>query len=420
MELKSSVPERADAACELAYGLSNGKLVHISVAANGIGCKCVCPSCGERLVARQGQKRAWHFAHASGAVCSTGPELALHMLAKGLFVPEEGQVVTVPLPVPDVYERGDDVPIESEWNIYRAEPEVAIADIRPDVVAWDRSVGRVFVEILVTHAVDEEKRGKLAGIGTPALEVDLSGVPRDITEDELRSLLFDGMSLYRWAYHPVIEAYVRRREEEAARWRAEELEARRRAAEAAAAGAARRRAAAQAARERAAADRERRRIAAREAEEARREAAEKARAAEAARREAAEKAMEETRLREREAYEARLRTQEAAVAERHRAWQSMTPWERLISNPRCYKCGSDMRQVARTGTTGTLWVCMGRCGLTWLADEADPDPDFKVSDRNLCPSCGKDLAVRNGRNGEFYGCTGYPACRYTRSCKDRS
>lgn len=30
-----------------------------------------------------------------------------------------------------------------------------------------------------------------------------------------------------------------------------------------------------------------------------------------------------------------------------------------------------------------------------------------------CPRCGQMLQKRNGRYGEFWGCTGYPGCRYT-------
>lgn len=35
-------------------------------------------------------------------------------------------------------------------------------------------------------------------------------------------------------------------------------------------------------------------------------------------------------------------------------------------------------------------------------------PDIK-----LCPQCSSPLKMRNGRFGEFWGCTGYPNCRYT-------
>jgi DNA topoisomerase-1 len=33
----------------------------------------------------------------------------------------------------------------------------------------------------------------------------------------------------------------------------------------------------------------------------------------------------------------------------------------------------------------------------------------------LCPECGKPLAVKHGRFGDFLACTGFPGCRYTRN-----
>lgn len=34
----------------------------------------------------------------------------------------------------------------------------------------------------------------------------------------------------------------------------------------------------------------------------------------------------------------------------------------------------------------------------------------------LCPRCGSELRRRNGRYGEFLGCSGFPSCRYTENC----
>lgn len=34
----------------------------------------------------------------------------------------------------------------------------------------------------------------------------------------------------------------------------------------------------------------------------------------------------------------------------------------------------------------------------------------------ICPRCGQFLRKRSGRYGEFWGCSGYPACRYTENC----
>jgi hypothetical protein len=34
---------------------------------------------------------------------------------------------------------------------------------------------------------------------------------------------------------------------------------------------------------------------------------------------------------------------------------------------------------------------------------------------NICPRCGKPLVMRNGKGGQFYGCSGYPNCRFTKN-----
>ncbi|MFQ5993500.1 MAG: type I DNA topoisomerase [Acidiferrobacterales bacterium] len=44
-------------------------------------------------------------------------------------------------------------------------------------------------------------------------------------------------------------------------------------------------------------------------------------------------------------------------------------------------------------------------------------PGVEMLDEN-CPTCGKPLAKRLGRNGYFIGCTGYPECSYTRNVDD--
>lgn len=45
-----------------------------------------------------------------------------------------------------------------------------------------------------------------------------------------------------------------------------------------------------------------------------------------------------------------------------------------------------------------------------LANEsAKPTP----KDAKICPNCGQILKKRNGRFGEFFGCSGYPMCKFT-------
>lgn len=37
-----------------------------------------------------------------------------------------------------------------------------------------------------------------------------------------------------------------------------------------------------------------------------------------------------------------------------------------------------------------------------------------ISVADACPWCGNELIKRNGKHGEFWGCSGYPICRFTK------
>lgn len=39
--------------------------------------------------------------------------------------------------------------------------------------------------------------------------------------------------------------------------------------------------------------------------------------------------------------------------------------------------------------------------------------------QKIFPYCKCELVLRNGKNGQFYGCKNYPKCRYTMKCEDR-
>ena len=41
--------------------------------------------------------------------------------------------------------------------------------------------------------------------------------------------------------------------------------------------------------------------------------------------------------------------------------------------------------------------------------------ELKESGAPVCPRCGGVLVIRSGRFGKFYGCAGFPDCRYTRN-----
>lgn len=47
------------------WSVEKKALVDIGEVARGTACNCICPSCQTRLIARHGEVREWHFAHAS-------------------------------------------------------------------------------------------------------------------------------------------------------------------------------------------------------------------------------------------------------------------------------------------------------------------------------------------------------------------
>jgi DNA topoisomerase-1 len=83
----------------------------------------------------------------------------------------------------------------------------------------------------------------------------------------------------------------------------------------------------------------------------------------------------------------------------------------------CEKCGSKM--VLRKGRFGPFIACSAypQCRNT---KKIAVDKEGKITvtrkpDRMLtepCPQCGKPLAVKDGRFGEFTACSAYPECRY--------
>lgn len=162
------------------FAIDKGMRVRsVDEVARGLACDCVCPECGEPVLARQGDVREWHFAHASGADCEGGAETALHRAAKqivlengGLSVPEMCAKATVELP--DGRSATAEALRPHTWlDIDSAEAEKSIGKIRPDIVA---TVGNalLFVEIAVTHFVDSNKARTIDEMGVATLEINLA------------------------------------------------------------------------------------------------------------------------------------------------------------------------------------------------------------------------------------------------------
>jgi ssDNA-binding Zn-finger/Zn-ribbon topoisomerase 1 len=86
--------------------------------------------------------------------------------------------------------------------------------------------------------------------------------------------------------------------------------------------------------------------------------------------------------------------------------------------PTCPECGETM--LRRRGSKGEFWGCSAYPDCTFTKDIPREGEDSPVIDEDApeCPCCGSPMRrrkwKRKGESGEFWGCSAYPECRYSR------
>ena len=188
----------------LPFGVREGSLVHISEVERGKACGCLCPACGDKLVAKKGRVQQHHFAHLAGADCRSSVESALHFAAKEIL----DRSSKVSLPAVKVNFPGGKAPIEiapeQDYKMSDVRLERKLGSVVPDVTVQIR--GReLAIEIYVTHKVDDEKVDRFRSLGLSAIEIDLSGFGRVFDVDDLERLILGPGSQKRWVYNSVVE-----------------------------------------------------------------------------------------------------------------------------------------------------------------------------------------------------------------------
>ncbi len=83
----------------------------------------------------------------------------------------------------------------------------------------------------------------------------------------------------------------------------------------------------------------------------------------------------------------------------------------------CDKCGSKM--VVKSGRYGKFAACPNypECKNTKPLEKAAEQTKTEAPEEKVeykCEHCGSDMVVRHGRYGNFYACSKYPECKYTR------
>ncbi len=98
----------------------------------------------------------------------------------------------------------------------------------------------------------------------------------------------------------------------------------------------------------------------------------------------------------------------------------------------CEKCGAGM--VIKFGRFGQFLACENypECKTTREVStskskvqgeehgDQKPNTETQAEEVPVCELCGKDMALKRGRFGAFYGCTGYPECKNIRKIDKKS
>lgn len=177
---------------ELVYGLRQDRsLVHISQAARGLACDCICPACGRTLIARKGAIKVEHFGHhGKGSGCGRNAETNAHSWAKEVL--EREKRILLPAVAARVGREALETHRQRLFTFAGAELEKTMDDIVPDVILTTHDGQKLLVEVLVTHACGPEKIAKLKDRGLATMEVNLSAWRKSSDREQIEAALIEG------------------------------------------------------------------------------------------------------------------------------------------------------------------------------------------------------------------------------------
>ena len=174
---------------------------------SGLACSCTCPGCGTALIAKQG-KIAWHFAHHNAVAALSCVESAIHAAAKQILldakelrVPEKWIAVSGQTKSGDTHTIRKTIKAARKIRFDFCQEEVWEINLRPDVVGY-RGTRRLLVEMFFTHRVDQTKLQKLAELGQPSIEIDLSHLPSDTDFEAIRQCVLFDTTQKEWLVYP--------------------------------------------------------------------------------------------------------------------------------------------------------------------------------------------------------------------------
>ena len=85
----------------------------------------------------------------------------------------------------------------------------------------------------------------------------------------------------------------------------------------------------------------------------------------------------------------------------------------IMTDELCPKCGNKL--VIRQGRYGDFYACSDYPKCTYTKDVEKPEGEGGApAVEEKCPNCGKPMVVKHGRFGSFLACSDYPTCKTTK------
>ena len=145
----------------------------------------------------------------AGTNASIAVETALHLAAKDILAVRK-ELALPAIKIPSLYtrphsksymdEHSPELAPQRRYSIGSVAVEQRLGSVIPDVIV--RINGReLLVEVTVTHGIDRDKLRRIRDFGVSCLEIDLSGIDRGLTREELEKIVVDGIAHKHWLYN---------------------------------------------------------------------------------------------------------------------------------------------------------------------------------------------------------------------------
>ena len=195
----------------LTYALDKklNRIVGVDDVVNGLACGCLCPHCKQQLIAKNGgTEREHHFAHQNNQECEKGRMTVLHLLAQQII--EDKKEILLPdylntyFCKENIGKIGFDKVSKEVWC------DLQDGHRKPDCIGSkigkDGKEHQLWIEIRVTHEVDEQKQKAIKDAKISCIEIDLSDMLKtDYSVDSITNRLIETKHDRKWINCPIYD-----------------------------------------------------------------------------------------------------------------------------------------------------------------------------------------------------------------------